>query len=181
VCNDLSGWEKAEEGVLARGRCPQQKGKVEESRADKEAGVRCWSASVTQPEENSETITLSIGSQIYHLVEEDRKVRNQVLYSEKSKQKKYRCKNKKQYAKRRLQKKGKLMAPIKQDYLCSDDSHHELNSEDYSLYLDGQDSESLEADEVMHVDIGRPWKFVHSADHPVWDVQGFCYLAAIKE
>src|SRR6266568_54727 len=39
VCNDLSGWEKAEEGVLARGRCPQQKGKVEESRADKEAGV----------------------------------------------------------------------------------------------------------------------------------------------
>ncbi len=73
------------------------------------------------------------------------------------------------------------MAPIKQDYLCSDDSHNELNSEDYSLYLDGQDSESLEADEVMHVDIGRPWKFVHSADHPVWEVQGFCYLAAIKE
>jgi len=85
------------------------------------------------------------------------------------------------YAQKHLQKKGKIMAPIKQDYLCSDDSHNELNSKDYSLYLDGQDSESLEDNEIMHVDIGREWKYVHSADHPVWNVQGFCYLAVVKE
>src|SRR6266704_1636978 len=102
--NNVDGWvrKKAEEGVYARRHekwCrgfPEQKGKVEESRTDKEAGVRHWCAGVPQPKESSEMITLSIGSQIYHLVEEDRKIRNQVLYSKKKKQNKYWCKNKKQ-------------------------------------------------------------------------------------
>src|SRR6266568_5138126 len=73
------------------------------------------------------------------------------------------------------------MALIKQDYLYSNDSHNKLDSDQYSLYLDGQDSDSLEDGEVMHIDIGRKWKYIHSADHPVWNVQGFCYLAGIKE
>ena len=160
--NNIDGWvrKKAEEGVYARQHkkwCqgfPEQKGEVEESCDTKEACVRHWRAGVPQPKESSETIMLSIGSQTYHLVEEDRKIRNQVLYSEKRKQNKYRCKNKKQYTQKHLKKKGKLMALIKQDYLCSNDSHNKLDSDQYLLYLDGQESDSLKDGEVMHIDIG---------------------------
>src|SRR6266850_4836501 len=80
-----------------------------------------------------------------------------------------------QYAEKALKMKNKDK-PLFNDSM----SYTMLDDEQFEKVLQGTSSEELEEDEMIEVHVKGGKTLIHDEKFPIWNVKGYCYLAAIK-
>jgi len=69
----------------------------------------------------------------------------------------------------------------KPDYLTSNNSHKELNGEDYGKLMKACRDYEMKDEDILWIKVmGRYAEIPHTKSNPIWEKSRLCYLATIK-